>query len=88
MCSVSFVGASNEILNIKIVVDTATLENFLTRLVRVTEDFTIEKLLQLYSVLQQCVYNHRRELDKKNLLKVSRNSTTFPWFEKVSSIFF
>ncbi|KAG8196814.1 hypothetical protein JTE90_027530 [Oedothorax gibbosus] len=59
----------NEVAVIKIVIDTAILDNFLTRVVRVTEDFTIEKLLQLYSILQQCIYNHRKELDKKNCLK-------------------
>ncbi|GIY05340.1 hypothetical protein CEXT_104571 [Caerostris extrusa] len=55
--------------NLKITIDSMALESFLTRIVRVTEDYTVEKLLQLYSLLQQCVYNHRKELDKKNLLK-------------------
>ncbi|CAL1262176.1 unnamed protein product [Larinioides sclopetarius] len=58
-----------ESLNLKIAIDTAVLDTFLIRVVRVTEDYPVEKLLQLYSILQQCVYNHRKELDKKNLMK-------------------
>ncbi|GFT89929.1 ATPase family AAA domain-containing protein 2B [Trichonephila clavipes] len=58
-----------ESLHLKIIIDTIALDCFITRAVRVTEDCTIEKLLQLYSLLQQCVYNFRKELDKKNLLK-------------------
>lgn len=54
----------------KILINTACLERFLCRVVKSTENFTVERLLQLYSYLQQCVYKYRKELDKKELLKV------------------
>ncbi|XP_071042928.1 ATPase family AAA domain-containing protein 2 isoform X4 [Parasteatoda tepidariorum] len=62
----------------KVLIDTAALDAFISHLVRITEDYTVEKLLQLYSVLQQCVYKHRKQLDKKELLKeLERNLESF-----------
>ncbi|XP_035213971.1 ATPase family AAA domain-containing protein 2-like isoform X2 [Stegodyphus dumicola] len=64
----------NEVPEKRIIIDSVMLDNFMSKLIRVTEHHTVEKLLQLYSVLQQCVYKHRKELNKQGLLKALEES--------------
>ncbi len=38
--------------------------------VKKSEGYSVEQLERLYSLLSQCIYQHRREYDKTELLKV------------------
>ena len=38
--------------------------------VKKSEGYSVEKLERLYSLLSQCIYKHRREYDKTQLLEV------------------
>uniref|UniRef100_A0A3B5A2Y3 ATPase family AAA domain-containing protein 2 n=1 Tax=Stegastes partitus TaxID=144197 RepID=A0A3B5A2Y3_9TELE len=43
----------------------------LDMVVRKSEGYSVEQLERLYSLLSQCIYQHRREYDKTQLLEVS-----------------
>ncbi|XP_054717398.1 LOW QUALITY PROTEIN: ATPase family AAA domain-containing protein 2-like [Uloborus diversus] len=55
-------------------IDPMSLDCLVSQIVRFTENYPVEKLQQLYSMLQQCVYRHRRRHDKKDLLKEMEQS--------------
>uniref|UniRef100_A0A672HQR9 ATPase family AAA domain-containing protein 2 n=1 Tax=Salarias fasciatus TaxID=181472 RepID=A0A672HQR9_SALFA len=46
------------------------LQALLDAVVRKSEGYSVEQLERLYSLLSQCIYQHRREYDKTRLLEV------------------
>ncbi|XP_054618114.1 ATPase family AAA domain-containing protein 2B isoform X2 [Dunckerocampus dactyliophorus] len=52
-----------------VVVDHERLLVLLDKAVKKSEGFSVEQLERLYSVLSQCIYLHRREYDKTQLLE-------------------
>lgn len=44
----------------------------LETVVKKSQAYSVEELERLYSVLSQCIYQHRREYDKTQLLEVRR----------------
>ncbi|KAM6915109.1 ATPase family AAA domain-containing protein 2B [Xenentodon cancila] len=52
-----------------VVVDHQRLLALLDAVVKKSEDYSVEKLERLYSLLSQCIYQHRREYDKTRLLE-------------------
>uniref|UniRef100_A0AAQ5Z2Y9 ATPase family AAA domain-containing protein 2 n=1 Tax=Amphiprion ocellaris TaxID=80972 RepID=A0AAQ5Z2Y9_AMPOC len=44
----------------------------LAMVVKKSEGYSVEQLERLYSLLSQCIYQHRREYDKTQLLEVSK----------------
>uniref|UniRef100_A0A3Q2TQ55 ATPase family AAA domain-containing protein 2 n=1 Tax=Fundulus heteroclitus TaxID=8078 RepID=A0A3Q2TQ55_FUNHE len=55
-----------------VVVDHQRLLVLLDMVVKKSEGYTVEQLERLYSLLSQCVYQHRREYDKTRLVEVPR----------------
>lgn len=47
-----------------------TPQALLDMVVKKSEGYSVEQLERLYSVLSQCIYQHRREYDKAQLLEV------------------
>ncbi|XP_070555264.1 ATPase family AAA domain-containing protein 2-like isoform X2 [Ptychodera flava] len=52
-----------------LVVDHEKLKNLLEYTVEITKNFNIENLERLHSALSQCVYSHRRNYDKTQLIE-------------------
>ncbi|XP_008277854.1 ATPase family AAA domain-containing protein 2B, partial [Stegastes partitus] len=52
-----------------VVVDHQRLLAILDMVVRKSEGYSVEQLERLYSLLSQCIYQHRREYDKTQLLE-------------------
>ncbi|XP_029965741.1 ATPase family AAA domain-containing protein 2B [Salarias fasciatus] len=52
-----------------VVVDHQRLLALLDAVVRKSEGYSVEQLERLYSLLSQCIYQHRREYDKTRLLE-------------------
>jgi len=50
----------------------------LEMVVKKSEGYSVEQLERLYSLLSQCIYQHRREYDKTRLLEV-RETRTLIW---------
>ncbi|XP_062858315.1 ATPase family AAA domain-containing protein 2B [Trichomycterus rosablanca] len=50
-----------------LVVDHPRLEALLNQIVEKTEAYSVDQLERLYSVLSQCIYQHRRDYDKTQL---------------------
>uniref|UniRef100_A0A8C5I4G4 ATPase family AAA domain-containing protein 2 n=1 Tax=Gouania willdenowi TaxID=441366 RepID=A0A8C5I4G4_GOUWI len=48
-----------------------SLQALLDQVVNKSEGYSVEQLERLYSVLSQCIYQHRREYNKTQLLEVS-----------------
>uniref|UniRef100_A0AAQ5YDC5 ATPase family AAA domain-containing protein 2 n=1 Tax=Amphiprion ocellaris TaxID=80972 RepID=A0AAQ5YDC5_AMPOC len=55
-----------------VVVDHQRLLAILAMVVKKSEGYSVEQLERLYSLLSQCIYQHRREYDKTQLLEVSK----------------
>ena len=53
-----------------LVVDKPRLEQLLTKTVESTGDCTIEQCEKLFSLMSQCVFHHRREYNKTQLIQV------------------
>uniref|UniRef100_A0A8C4I5U2 ATPase family AAA domain-containing protein 2 n=1 Tax=Dicentrarchus labrax TaxID=13489 RepID=A0A8C4I5U2_DICLA len=53
-----------------VVVDHQQLLALLDMVVKKSEGYSVEQLERLYSLLSQCIYQHRREYDKSQLLEV------------------
>uniref|UniRef100_A0A4W3IHG0 ATPase family AAA domain-containing protein 2 n=1 Tax=Callorhinchus milii TaxID=7868 RepID=A0A4W3IHG0_CALMI len=53
-----------------LIVDHAQLKHFLQLAVKKSNNFTVDQLEKLYSLLSQCIYRHRKEYDKSCLLEV------------------
>ncbi|KAM9339136.1 ATPase family AAA domain-containing protein 2B [Symphorus nematophorus] len=52
-----------------VVVDHQRLSALLDTVVKKSEGYSVEQLERLYSLLSQCIYQHRREYDKTQLLE-------------------
>ncbi|XP_028294989.1 ATPase family AAA domain-containing protein 2B isoform X2 [Gouania willdenowi] len=52
-----------------VVVDHKRLQALLDQVVNKSEGYSVEQLERLYSVLSQCIYQHRREYNKTQLLE-------------------
>lgn len=52
-----------------VVVDHQRLQALLDTVVKKSEGYSVEQLERLYSLLSQCIYQHRREYDKTQLLE-------------------
>uniref|UniRef100_A0A3Q1GKD3 ATPase family AAA domain-containing protein 2 n=1 Tax=Acanthochromis polyacanthus TaxID=80966 RepID=A0A3Q1GKD3_9TELE len=52
-----------------VVVDHQRLLDILDMVVKKSEGYSVEQLERLYSLLSQCIYQHRREYDKTQLLE-------------------
>ncbi|XP_042188719.1 ATPase family AAA domain-containing protein 2B [Callorhinchus milii] len=52
-----------------LIVDHAQLKHFLQLAVKKSNNFTVDQLEKLYSLLSQCIYRHRKEYDKSCLLE-------------------
>ncbi|XP_076611635.1 ATPase family AAA domain-containing protein 2B [Chaetodon auriga] len=52
-----------------VVVDHQRLSALLDTVVKKSEGYSVEQLERLYSLLSQCIYKHRREYDKTQLLE-------------------
>uniref|UniRef100_A0A3Q4HV42 ATPase family AAA domain containing 2B n=1 Tax=Neolamprologus brichardi TaxID=32507 RepID=A0A3Q4HV42_NEOBR len=61
------------------------LQILLDVVVKKSEGYSVEQLERLYSLLSQCIYKHRREYDKTQLLEV-RDTTHTGSFETFSDI--
>uniref|UniRef100_A0A7N6AC47 ATPase family AAA domain-containing protein 2 n=1 Tax=Anabas testudineus TaxID=64144 RepID=A0A7N6AC47_ANATE len=57
-----------------VVVDHQRLLALLDTVVKKSEGYSVEQLERLYSLLSQCIYQHRREYNKTQLLEVIRFS--------------
>ncbi|XP_052778217.1 ATPase family AAA domain-containing protein 2-like [Mya arenaria] len=53
-----------------LIVDHERLARLQDLTVIMTEDFTVPHLEKLYSLFAQCIYNHRLEFDKTQLIEV------------------
>lgn len=51
------------------------LQALLDSVVEKSEGYSVEQLERLYSLLSQCIYQHRREYDKTQLLEVSADAS-------------
>ncbi|XP_061563227.1 ATPase family AAA domain-containing protein 2B isoform X2 [Cololabis saira] len=58
-----------------VVVDHQRLLALLDTVVKKSEGYSVEKLERLYSLLSQCIYQHRREYDKTRLLEEMEERT-------------
>lgn len=47
-------------------------QNLLEKVIQKSEGYTVDQLERLYSVLSQCIYQHRGDYDKTLLTEVSR----------------
>uniref|UniRef100_A0A8C4RFP4 ATPase family AAA domain containing 2B n=1 Tax=Erpetoichthys calabaricus TaxID=27687 RepID=A0A8C4RFP4_ERPCA len=54
-----------------LIVNHERLSNLLQLVVKKTENFTVDQLERLYSLLSQCIYRHRRDYDKTHLTEVN-----------------
>ncbi|XP_036405671.1 ATPase family AAA domain-containing protein 2B [Megalops cyprinoides] len=52
-----------------LVVDYERLKGLLETVVEKTENYTVDQLERLYSLLSQCIYQHRRDYDKTRLME-------------------
>lgn len=52
------------------------LQILLDMVVKKSEGYSVEQLERLYSLLSQCIYKHRREYDKTQLLEVRETQHT------------
>lgn len=50
----------------------ALLENVVVK----SEGFSVDHLERVYSVLSQCIYQHRRDYDKTHLIEVETHTHT------------
>uniref|UniRef100_A0A8D0L9Z8 ATPase family AAA domain containing 2B n=1 Tax=Sphenodon punctatus TaxID=8508 RepID=A0A8D0L9Z8_SPHPU len=53
-----------------VVVDHDKLKKLLDLLVKKSENLTVDQLERLYSLLSQCIYRHRKDYDKSQLVEV------------------
>ncbi|XP_069742501.1 ATPase family AAA domain-containing protein 2B isoform X3 [Narcine bancroftii] len=52
-----------------VIVDHARLKHILQLATKMSNNFTVDQLEKLYSLLSQCIYHHRKEYDKTHLLE-------------------
>uniref|UniRef100_A0A3P8TEL2 ATPase family AAA domain-containing protein 2 n=1 Tax=Amphiprion percula TaxID=161767 RepID=A0A3P8TEL2_AMPPE len=66
-------GSFNVSVPLAILKNADLLHNaILDMVVKKSEGYSVEQLERLYSLLSQCIYQHRREYDKTQLLEVSK----------------
>uniref|UniRef100_A0A672UBD7 ATPase family AAA domain-containing protein 2 n=1 Tax=Strigops habroptila TaxID=2489341 RepID=A0A672UBD7_STRHB len=58
-----------------VVVDHDRLKKLLDLVVKKSDNLTVDQLERLYSLLSQCIYRHRRDYDKSQLIEVVSNNT-------------
>nr|XP_056712870.1 ATPase family AAA domain-containing protein 2B [Euleptes europaea] len=64
-----------------VVVDRDRLKNLLGLLVKKSDNLTVAQLERLYSLLNQCIYRHRKDYDKSQLVgEMERTVHTFETF--------
>ncbi|XP_072323033.1 ATPase family AAA domain-containing protein 2-like isoform X4 [Scyliorhinus torazame] len=56
-----------------VTVDHERLMNLWEQATKKTEGFTVHQLEKLYAVLSQCIYHHRKEIDKTALIQEMKN---------------
>ncbi|XP_038666246.1 ATPase family AAA domain-containing protein 2-like isoform X4 [Scyliorhinus canicula] len=56
-----------------VTVDHERLMNLWEQATKKTEGFTVHQLEKLYAVLSQCIYHHRKEIDKTTLIQEMEN---------------
>uniref|UniRef100_A0A8C3SJF8 ATPase family AAA domain containing 2B n=1 Tax=Chelydra serpentina TaxID=8475 RepID=A0A8C3SJF8_CHESE len=56
-----------------LVVDHDRLKKLLDLLVKRSNNLTVDQLERLYSLLSQCIYRHRKDYDKSQLVEVNRD---------------
>uniref|UniRef100_A0A8C1TUT1 ATPase family AAA domain-containing protein 2 n=1 Tax=Cyprinus carpio TaxID=7962 RepID=A0A8C1TUT1_CYPCA len=59
-----------------LVVDHQRLKALLEKVVMKSDGFSVDHLERVYSVLSQCIYQHRRDYDKTCLIEVETNTHT------------
>ncbi|XP_014457076.1 ATPase family AAA domain-containing protein 2B isoform X1 [Alligator mississippiensis] len=52
-----------------VIVDHGRLKNLLDLLVKKSDNLTVDQLERLYSLLSQCIYRHRKDYDKSQLVE-------------------
>lgn len=66
-----------------VIVDQARLKHILQLATKMSNNFMVDQLEKLYSLLSQCIYHHRKEYDKTHLLEEMENLLktfhTFLW---------
>uniref|UniRef100_A0A8C1GR72 ATPase family AAA domain-containing protein 2 n=1 Tax=Cyprinus carpio TaxID=7962 RepID=A0A8C1GR72_CYPCA len=71
-----------------LVVDHQRLKALLEKVVMKSDGFSVDHLERVYSVLSQCIYQHRREYDKTCLIEVETNTHTHTHTEKQINMMF
>lgn len=56
-----------------VIVDQARLKHILQLATKMSNNFMVDQLEKLYSLLSQCIYHHRKEYDKTHLLEEMEN---------------
>ncbi|XP_060709644.1 ATPase family AAA domain-containing protein 2B isoform X1 [Hemiscyllium ocellatum] len=56
-----------------VILDHARLKHILQLATKTSNNFTVDQLEKLYSLLSQCIYRHRKEYDKTQLLEEMEN---------------
>ncbi|XP_078255428.1 ATPase family AAA domain-containing protein 2B isoform X3 [Rhinoraja longicauda] len=56
-----------------VIVDQARLKHILQLATKMSNNFMVDQLEKLYSLLSQCIYHHRKEYDKTRLLEEMEN---------------
>ncbi|KAG8515523.1 ATPase family AAA domain-containing protein 2 [Galemys pyrenaicus] len=56
-----------------LVVDHERLKNLLKTVIKKSQEYNIFQLENLYAVISQCIYQHRRDYDKTALIKVNQS---------------
>ncbi|OXB58459.1 hypothetical protein ASZ78_016321 [Callipepla squamata] len=62
-----------------VVVDHDRLKKLLNLVVKKSDNLTVDQLERLYSLLSQCIYRHRRDYDKSQLIEVMFYSSFYPF---------
>ncbi|KAM6349591.1 ATPase family AAA domain-containing protein 2-like [Podargus strigoides] len=70
---VTGVEKATEIVTQPVIVDSCELRQLLNFVTLITKNFSVFQLVKLYAVLRQCVYQHREDYDKTELVKAVRH---------------
>lgn len=67
-------GNTSEVDEASAAYNKGLMSKLLDQVVAQTKGYTVERLEKLYSILSQCIYHHRLDLDKSELCLVSNFS--------------
>ncbi|KAM9616812.1 ATPase family AAA domain-containing protein 2B isoform 6-T7 [Morphnus guianensis] len=70
-----------------VVVDHDRLKKLLDLVVKKSDNLTVDQLERLYSLLSQCIYRHRRDYDKSQLIEVMLYSFFYSLSEFCETVF-